>query len=79
MSKRKLSRQQRWRIEKIQAERAKRAEQLDAKDSQKLAAGEYGPERSGRVIAHFGRTLDVQGTAMGRRCAATCAPTSKGW
>ncbi|MBW6389635.1 small ribosomal subunit biogenesis GTPase RsgA [Billgrantia antri] len=63
MSKRKLSRQQRWRIEKIQAERSRRAEQRDAKESQKLAAGEYGPERPGRVIAHYGRTLDVQNDA----------------
>ncbi|MGR2740300.1 small ribosomal subunit biogenesis GTPase RsgA [Billgrantia sp. Q4P2] len=61
MSKRKLSRQQRWRIEKIQAERERRAGQRDAEDSQKLAAGEYGPEQPGRVIAHYGRTLDVQG------------------
>src|SRR5690554_3600087 len=61
MSKRKLSRQQRWRIEKIQAERTRRAEQRDARDTHKLAAGEYGPEQTGRVIAHFGRTLDVQG------------------
>lgn len=60
MSKRKLSRQQRWRIEKIQAERADRATRRDAQDDQKLAAGEYGPERPGRVIAHFGRTLEVQ-------------------
>ncbi|XKE44574.1 small ribosomal subunit biogenesis GTPase RsgA [Halomonas organivorans] len=59
MSKRKLSRQQRWRIEKIQAERARRAEQRGAKEADKLAAGEYGPEQPGRVIAHFGRTLDV--------------------
>ncbi|WP_111413819.1 small ribosomal subunit biogenesis GTPase RsgA [Billgrantia lactosivorans] len=65
MSKRKLSRQQRWRIEKIQAERSRRADQRDAQDSQKLAAGEYGPERPGRVIAHFGRTLDVQGEGDG--------------
>jgi ribosome biogenesis GTPase / thiamine phosphate phosphatase len=62
MNKRKLSRQQRWRIEKIQAERAKRAEQRDEQDRSKLATGEYGPEQPGRVIAHFGRTLDVQGT-----------------
>src|SRR5690554_8049509 len=60
MSKRKLSRQQRWRIEKIQAERARRAEQRDTRDAQKLAAGDYGPEQNGRVIAHYGRTLDVQ-------------------
>ncbi|QOR39627.1 small ribosomal subunit biogenesis GTPase RsgA [Billgrantia diversa] len=63
MSKRKLSRQQRWRIEKVQAERSRRAEQRDAQDTQKLAAGKYGPERPGRVIAHYGRTLDVQGDA----------------
>ncbi len=61
MSKRKLSRQQRWRIEKVQAERARRSEQRDVQDTRKLAAGEYGPEQPGRVIAHFGRTLDVRG------------------
>ena len=60
MSKRKLSRQQRWRIEKVQAERAKRADRRDSQDGEKLAAGEYGPEQSGRVVAHFGRTLDVR-------------------
>ncbi|PMR69283.1 small ribosomal subunit biogenesis GTPase RsgA [Halomonas heilongjiangensis] len=70
MSKRKLSRQQRWRIEKIQAERARRAEQLDARDADRLAAGEYGPEQPGRVIAHFGRTLDVgpEGEGDAVRC-----------
>lgn len=60
MSKRKLSRQQRWRIEKVQAERAQRADRRDARDGERLAAGEYGPEQNGRVIAHFGRTLDVR-------------------
>ncbi|ALM51746.1 small ribosomal subunit biogenesis GTPase RsgA [Halomonas huangheensis] len=59
MSKRKLSRQQRWRIEKVQAERAKRAAKRQDEDDGKLAAGEYGSERNGRVIAHFGRTLDI--------------------
>jgi ribosome biogenesis GTPase len=60
MSKRKLSRQQRWRVEKIQAEREKRAEKRGANASEKLAAGEYGAEQPGRVVAHFGRTLEVQ-------------------
>ncbi|WP_069383407.1 small ribosomal subunit biogenesis GTPase RsgA [Halomonas caseinilytica] len=59
MSKRKLSRQQRWRIEKTQAERARRAKQRDDHDTERLAAGEYGPEQPGRVIAHFGRSLEV--------------------
>lgn len=63
MSKRKLSRQQRWRIEKIQAERAERAARKAGQDDEKLAAGEYGAERDGRVIAHFGRTLDVASRA----------------
>ncbi len=60
MTKRKLNRQQRWRIEKIQAERASRATRLDEKDGKKLAAGEYGPEQPGRIVAHFGRPLDVR-------------------
>lgn len=59
MSKRNLSRQQRWRVEKVQAERARRAEKHDTRDSDKLAAGEYGPEQPGRVVAHFGRSLNV--------------------
>lgn len=60
MSKRKLSRQQRWRVEKIQAERAARAGKQSERENQSLEAGEYGPELPGRVIAHFGRTLDVR-------------------
>ncbi|MFG6175892.1 small ribosomal subunit biogenesis GTPase RsgA [Halomonas sp. THAF12] len=70
MNKRKLSRQQRWRVEKIQAERAKRAEKRGEQDAEKLAAGEYGPEQPGRVIAHFGRTLDVrpEGDSTPVRC-----------
>ncbi|WP_447926253.1 small ribosomal subunit biogenesis GTPase RsgA [Vreelandella sp. EE27] len=60
MSKRKLSRQQRWRVEKIQAERTERAEKREVQDTQKLAAGEYGAEQPGRVMAHFGRTLEVR-------------------
>lgn len=68
MNKRKLSRQQRWRVEKIQAERAARAEKRDARDAESLEAGEYGPEQSGRVIAHFGRTLDVQAPDESAAC-----------
>ncbi|MGM0785084.1 MAG: small ribosomal subunit biogenesis GTPase RsgA [Pseudomonadota bacterium] len=60
MSKRKLSRQQRWRIDKIQAERAARAAKRSAREDTALAAGELSAERSGRVIAHFGRTIEVR-------------------
>lgn len=60
MSKRKLTRQQRWRVEKIQAEREKRAAKHQAKEAEALSAGEYGAEQSGRIIAHFGRTVEVR-------------------
>ncbi|SDK29037.1 small ribosomal subunit biogenesis GTPase RsgA [Billgrantia gudaonensis] len=59
MSKRKLSRQQRWRIDKIQAERAARVAKRSARDEGALQAGELGSEQPGRVIAHFGRTIEV--------------------
>nr|WP_298250822.1 small ribosomal subunit biogenesis GTPase RsgA [uncultured Halomonas sp.] len=70
MSKRKLSRQQRWRIEKVQAERAERATRHDVQEEVLLAAGDYGAEQPGRVMAHFGRTLDVRSDVDGEsvRC-----------
>ncbi|WP_027351159.1 small ribosomal subunit biogenesis GTPase RsgA [Halotalea alkalilenta] len=69
MSGRKLSRQQRWRIDKIQAERNQRAGARDVHDAKLLEAGEYGPEQPGRVIAHFGRTLEVEGEdGVSHRC-----------
>ncbi len=60
MSKRKLSRQQAWRIEKIQEERAKRAARRDSEAEQALAAGELGPEREGLVVAHYGTQVAVE-------------------
>ncbi|WP_148254570.1 small ribosomal subunit biogenesis GTPase RsgA [Aidingimonas lacisalsi] len=70
MNKRKLTRQQRWRIEKIQAERATRATKRDQADSSRLMAGELGAEREGRVIAHFGHSLEVRAADDGHhhRC-----------
>jgi ribosome biogenesis GTPase len=52
MSKRKLSRQQAWRIEKIQAERAQRAARRDAQAQEALTGGELGPEQEGLIVAH---------------------------
>ncbi|OHV09972.1 small ribosomal subunit biogenesis GTPase RsgA [Kushneria phosphatilytica] len=59
MSPRKLSRQQRWRIEKIQAERARRAERRETNDHHREAEGALEDERPGRVMAHFGHRLEV--------------------
>jgi ribosome biogenesis GTPase len=69
MSKRKLTRQQAWRIEKIQEERAKRAGKRDALAQEALAVGELGPEREGLVTAHFGTQVEVESAAGQRqRC-----------
>jgi len=60
MSKRKLSRQQAWRIEKIQGERAKRAARRDTGAQDALSGGELGPEQDGLVIAHYGTQVAVE-------------------
>jgi len=60
MSKRKLSRQQAWRIKKIQDERAERATKRESQIDQQLNEGELGPEQQGLVIAHYGNQIDVE-------------------
>ena len=60
MSKRKLSRQQAWRIEKIQEERAKRAARRDAGAQEALSGGELGAEREGLIVAHYGTQVAVE-------------------
>lgn len=60
MSKRKLTRQQAWRIEKIQGERAKRAARRDTDAQDALSGGELGPEQDGLVVAHYGTQVAVE-------------------
>jgi ribosome biogenesis GTPase len=60
MSKRKLTRRQAWRIDKIQAERSKRANQHSERVDQQLNEGELGPEQQGLVIAHYGNQVDIE-------------------
>jgi ribosome biogenesis GTPase len=69
MSKRKLSRQQAWRIEKIQGERAKRASRRDANAQDALSGGELGPEQEGLVVAHYGTQVAVESApGISHRC-----------
>ena len=63
MGKRKLTRQQSWRVEKIQRERAERAARREDAADRELAGGLLGPEQEGLVIAHFGTQVAVQGRA----------------
>jgi len=60
MSKRKLSRQQAWRIKKIQDERSERAAKKADRIDQQLSEGDLGPEQEGLVIAHYGSQVDVE-------------------
>jgi ribosome biogenesis GTPase / thiamine phosphate phosphatase len=69
MSKRKLSRQQVWRIEKIQGERARRAARRDHEAQEALGGGELGPEQEGLVVAHYGTQVAVESEpGTGQRC-----------
>jgi len=61
MSKRKLTRQQQHRIQKVQDERLTRARKKDEKIDSKLEGGELGEARPGLIIAHYGITTEVEG------------------
>lgn len=61
MSRRKLSQQQQWRIEKIHGERASRAARRGERADALLTEGDLGPERHGIVIAHYGTQILVEG------------------
>lgn len=61
MAKRHLTRRQSWRIEKIQTERAARAERRESRLIEELEGGDLGPELKGRIIAHFGVQVEVEG------------------
>lgn len=60
VSKRKLNKQQSWRIERKQREREERAQRSDALGGEALAGGQLGSEQHGRVIARYGSQADVK-------------------
>lgn len=62
MSKRKLTRRQSWRIQKVQDERAARAAKREDKAQEKIQEGDLGPEQHGLVIAHYGTQVLVEAT-----------------
>lgn len=69
MAKRRLTRHQQWRIEKVQQERATRANQRDVKLQEDLTGGEFGEEQSGLITAHFGIQAEVEDNQGARyRC-----------
>jgi ribosome biogenesis GTPase len=65
MSKRKITRKQAWRIEKVQEERVARAERKNAKIDAHENDGDLGPEQEGLVIAHYGTQVEIQSLDTG--------------
>ena len=59
MNKRKLTRQQAWRIEKIQKERLDRATRHKAEVEELIESGSLGQEQAGRIVARFGKQVEV--------------------
>ncbi len=68
MSKRKLTRKQAWRINKIQEERAERAAKKAAAIDSLEQEGQLQPEQEGLVIAHYGTQVEVQTLTDERHC-----------
>jgi ribosome biogenesis GTPase len=60
MAKRRLNKQQQWRIDKIQNERTERSNRKEREIDERLDASELGAEQAGLVIAHFGQQLDLE-------------------
>ncbi|HTN34948.1 MAG TPA: small ribosomal subunit biogenesis GTPase RsgA [Marinobacter sp.] len=60
MAKRRLNKQQQFRIKKVQEERASRVARKEKVVQAQADAGELGPEQEGLIIAHYGQQLDVE-------------------
>lgn len=60
MAKRKLTKRQAWRIEKIQSERVKRAAKREQSLDQEINEGSLGTEIKGLVCARYGQFVEVE-------------------
>lgn len=60
MSKRQLNRRQKWRIKKVQDERAERAARREGVAQSQLADGDVEQEQEGLIIAHYGAQVVVE-------------------
>lgn len=60
MAKRRLTRRQQWRIDKVQKEREQRATRREGQIEESLSHGELGTEQHGLVIAHYGSQIEVE-------------------
>lgn len=63
MSKRRLSQQQRGRIDRNQQQRQTRLEGGNDKTGSDIDTANLGPEQSGLIICHYGQQLEIESTA----------------
>jgi ribosome biogenesis GTPase len=69
LSKRKLTRRQSWRIEKIQKEREKRVSRRDDTADATLGESDLGPEQDGLIVTHYGTQVMIEDAErMRKRC-----------
>ncbi len=68
MSKRKLTRRQSWRIQKIQEERQARAQRKQSGPVEDLDENALGAEQEGLVVTHFGTLVLVEANGERKRC-----------
>jgi len=59
MAKRRLTKQQKWRIQKVQDDRSKRSVSQQQATQQLLTSGKLGSDERGLVISHYGQQLDI--------------------
>ena len=62
MTKRKLTRRQQWRIDKIQDERTARVAKRDKVTDEQMNESDLGPEQLGLIITHYGTQVVVEAT-----------------
>jgi ribosome biogenesis GTPase len=62
MTKRKLTRRQQWRIDKIQDERTARVAKRDKVTDEQMHESDLGPEQLGLIITHYGTQVVVEAT-----------------
>ncbi|MDD7805764.1 MAG: small ribosomal subunit biogenesis GTPase RsgA [Endozoicomonas sp. (ex Botrylloides leachii)] len=60
MTKRKLTRRQSWRIQKIQEERTARLNKRESAVKHQLNNNHLGPEQAGLVVEHYGAQTDIE-------------------
>lgn len=64
MAKRKLTRQQAWRIKKVQEDKVKRSQRKSSDQTEQCQESTLGAEQTGLIISNYGASLDVEASDL---------------